>query len=56
VLAIDAQLKMAQHELARLGSVLPEVELPTLDACVLDACDTNLSQTHKSEQSDQQNT
>ncbi len=40
VLAIDAQLKMAQQELVRLGSVLPEVELPTLDACMLDACET----------------
>ncbi len=39
VLALDAQLKLAQQELVRLGSVIPEVELPTLDACVLDACD-----------------
>jgi serine O-acetyltransferase len=41
VLAIDTQLKMAQQELVRLGSVLPDVELPKLDACVLDSCDTS---------------
>jgi len=39
VLAIDAQLKLAQQELIRLGSVLPDIELPELDACMLDACE-----------------
>lgn len=36
VLVLDAQLKLAQQALERLGSRVPELELPKLDACLLD--------------------
>ncbi len=36
VLVLDAQLKLAQQELSRLGAIIPEVLLPSLDVCALD--------------------
>ncbi len=36
VLVLDAQLKLAQEELSRLGAIMPVIVLPPLDSCVLD--------------------
>ncbi len=41
VLALDAQLKLAQEELSRLGAHLPNMTLPPLDECALNEdCET----------------
>jgi serine O-acetyltransferase len=46
VLAIDAQLKRTQQELARLGASVDVTDLPSLDACVLDGCESEQSVMH----------